>query len=253
MDQSTLTILGCCRDVSEHLSNVLKNITAIGECFKDYSCVFIESDSNDKTLELLRNFAKGRKVEVLSLGNLSRYVGSRTARLEICRNLALECARNKKTDYTLVIDMDNVGKALTDLEGVKSNFKYDDWDVITASNETYYYDIWALRCPGIMDYDCWIEQRAEMARGKSWEEAAGMHIGRWGREFARSLDAPLVPVRSAFNGAAFYRMSSLLDSDRYVGTHPDGTEQCEHVGLHDSIYKRGGKIYINPRFIIHCH
>jgi len=248
---ATLTIIGCCRSVAGHLPQVLKNITAIGECFRDYSCVFIESDSNDKTLDMLREFAKGRKVEVLTLGNLSRYVASRTARLEICRNLALDRARAMKSDYTLVIDMDNVGTGLTDLEGVKSNFQYDDWDVITASNPTYYYDIWALRCPGIMDYDCWVEHKADVERGKSWNEAATIHINRWGRLFAKPADSPLVPVRSAFGGAAFYRMRSLLESDRYCGSYPDGTEQCEHVGLHNTISARGGKIYINPKFIIY--
>ena len=57
-----------------------------------------------------------------------------------------------------------------------------------------------------------------------------------------------IEVDSAFGGLAIYRRDAIIQGSY---RHRDGAGRiaCEHVGLHDDIRRRGGRIFINPSFI----
>jgi len=84
-------------------------------------------------------------------------------RLAHGRNKILEKAKelNKNGEYTylIMLDMDDVNSSGTFVDSIESCFKYnyDDWDVLTGNQKDKYYDIWALRKSGYIDYDCWGE------------------------------------------------------------------------------------------------
>jgi len=242
MEQESIIIAGCCRNVSTYLDVVFKNIMNIANLFADYHCIFVESNSNDDTLKRLRDFAADPKVEVITLGHMSETC--RTKRLATCRNQILDHIRDPKLEkfaYLLMVDMDNIGAGLIDPEGIKSCFRYKNWSVMTASNPDFYYDIWALRWPGVIDYDCWKAVDKDDNRDK--------HVHSITKLAARDVDDIPYLVHSAFNGAALYKIADIHPSCRYDGWEGNG-DICEHVPFHNCIRAHGGKIYINPRFVI---
>jgi hypothetical protein len=188
------------------------------------------------------------------MGRLSDTLSQRTARLALCRNKAmqrcLEIGKDYDYRYCLVIDMDDCAGCMRDMQGVKSNFLHKDWAVMACSNPTAYYDIWALRRQHVMEYDCWEAIDHDRSQGKTYEEAVQQHVGIPMKTGATPVDHCLIEVYSAFNGAAFYDLTCITPEDVYMGTTEQGREVCEHVSFHKSIKSRGGKIYINPRFVI---
>ena len=241
---SKLIIGGCCRNVASHLEAVLRNIKEIGNLFTDYYCIFVESDSDDNTLEILKQFEQDHqdKCNVISVGKLSNVIHTRTQRLAICRNTILRKTKEiKDCKYLLMMDMDDIGSALIDMGGVKSNFKDLNWSVMSASNPINYYDIWALRWPDVIDYDCWFEIRKDGNYQK--------HVAEKTILAAKPITAPPILVKSAFNGAAFYKLDDIKDCCVYTGIL-DNHEICEHVLFHECIRSHGGTIYINPSFVI---
>jgi glycosyltransferase involved in cell wall biosynthesis len=253
---SKLIIAGCCRNVEKSIPFVMNNIKDIAGLFTDYHCIFIESDSSDNTLSELRKYESPSiggnltgypvesqmKCEVISLGHLSNTIGSRTLRLSICRNTIIQRVKEiKDAKYLLMMDMDDVGSSLIDMEGVKSNFKDLDWSVMTASNPRSYYDIWALRWPGVIDYDCIT----------AWHTTGDYdtHVRQKTILASKPITDPPVLVKSAFNGAGFYKIDDIKDCCKYVGFF-ENREICEHVPFHECIRSHGGTVYINPRFVI---
>jgi len=242
---SKLIIGGCCRNVARFLPFVIDNIKEITGLFHDYHCIFIESDSIDNTFEVLTKYQEsGIKCDVVSLGNLSETIGSRTMRLALCRNTILQRVKEIKTPemkYLLMLDMDNIGSSLIDMEGVKSNFNDLNWSVMTASNPRNYYDIWALRWPEVIDYDCWVAVAQDGDENK--------HVTEKTILAAKPITDPPILVKSAFNGAGFYKIEDIKECCQYVGIEGNH-EICEHVPFHECIRSHGGTVYINPRFII---
>ena len=243
-----MIIAGCCRNVGQRFPpKVLENIEQIGNHLSesDYYCIsFVTSDSTDNTPQLLDDFIKTHKGEIIRMGNLSDTIPLRTARLAACRNAMMDRVRSLSGgyEYLLIMDMDDIGSYLVDIEGVKSNFAVPDWTVITASNPDFYYDIWALRWPGLIDYDCW------EAFGKDYNMHQHLTVPR--HEACRPLDHPPIEIKSGFNGAAIYKIDSIHPCCRYIGLNSQGHETCEHVSFHECIRNHGGKVYINPRFVI---
>jgi hypothetical protein len=88
---ATCLVAATCRDVAPFLPANLRTLEAMGGCFRACDYVFVENDSRDATLELLRAFApRSGRVEVLALGALSKTMKRRTERLAHCRNLVLD-------------------------------------------------------------------------------------------------------------------------------------------------------------------
>ena len=238
--RNRVIITGTCRDLAKYLPKVMENIRMIGSFFEEYKCIFVESNSSDNTFELLEQLSPEGSI-VKSMGQLKQE--RRTERIAICRNECMKIVREQGSyKYLLIIDMDNIGASLTNMKGVMSNFTIDmEWSVMTASNPNYYYDIWALRWPGVIDYDCW-EAIAK-------DGNVDLHCKSMQKHAAKPIDTPPTLVNSAFHGAAFYKLDDIKPCCSYIGVK-DGRETCEHVSFHECIRSHGGKIYINHAFVI---
>jgi len=160
--QYSVVFAGPVRNCGPFLNDVLKNIERIGSLFKSYTCVFVESDSTDNSLELLAEYAKDKdNIFVISLGKIAPQIPSRTQRIAAARNVAIDfCEQNNLLythDYYIQMCVDDVNAQEIDLDGILSCFKYDptEWDCMTANQKSNYYDIWTLRCKNWIDYDCW--------------------------------------------------------------------------------------------------
>lgn len=251
MIDQKIIIAGIVRNTSQYLPNIFKNIENISRLFKDVKCIFVESDSSDNSLDLLNRFAeKIANVEVISMGNLSKVMPYRTQRTAACRNVYLDIAEKLKDEYPLllVMDMDDVNSYPIQAESILSNFNYDAWDMITANNPDGYYDIWALRHPIWMPYDCW-KAVGDRPSFMSNEDAINIHVRS--RIIKIDVNHPLISVESAFSGMAFIKTDKIKGA-RHVGLAQEGNriyEVVEWIHFCKTLNQGNAKIYINPRFV----
>ena len=251
MIDKKIIIAGIVRNNAQYLSSIFKNIEMISSLFKEVKCIFVESDSNDNSLNLLNEFKnKNKNVDVISMGNLRTKMPYRTQRTAFCRNIYLDEVEKLKDEYELllVMDMDDINSYPIQKESILSNFKYDNWDMITANNPDGYYDIWALRHPTWMPYDCW-KAVGDRPSFMSNEEAINIHVKS--RIIKIDINHPLIEVQSAFSGMAFIKIESIKGA-RHIGLIQNNgviQEIVEWVYFCKSIKEGKAKIYINPRFV----
>lgn len=125
---------------------------------------------------------------------------------------------------------------------------------MTATQRSEYYDIWALRIPPILPFDCWkkIDELTSIFFDQTSlvDRLVKIHQAPIPRETA------LIEVQSAFGGAALYN-GKYLNKDclydgigHYWGLFP--YSKCEHVTFHQCLQQHltEQKIFINPTFQI---
>jgi glycosyltransferase involved in cell wall biosynthesis len=246
--------VGPVRNCGPFLKDVLENIERMGSLFKSYTCVFVESDSTDNSLELLKEYAEGKNnVNVISLGNIAPQIPSRTQRIAAARNVGIEfCEKNgllDNHDFYIQMCVDNVNADKIDLDGVLSCFKYDinQWDCMTANQKSNYYDIWTLRCKDWIDYDCWWEVDFNRPWYMSREQSVNLHVSS--RAIYLPKELGLIEVDSAHGGLSIYK-SYIARGCRYFGVHPSRkAEESDIMSFCRGVRVKGGRIFINSEMI----
>jgi hypothetical protein len=250
LEDASFLVVGLARNCEELLE---QNIIRIEDAFisaKRLHVLIVESDSADKSVEVLQRLASEKQtVGYVSLGHLSDRFPKRTERIAYCRNHYLELINQSpeycNVDYVVVADMDGVNARLSSA-AVKSCWFRTDWDACTASQAGPYYDIWALRHHLWSPNDCGQQARFFLSVGLSQFKSVASSI------YIRMIRIPpqseWIEVESAFGGLAIYRRE-ILQAVRYVGLTADGEEVCEHVSLHEQIRSKGGRIFINPSLV----
>lgn len=246
MGSLPIVICGCCRDVEPHLPEVLASMHRIGARFKSYRIVIFENDSRDATRSILE--AERARVPELMTLLLEDDMKSpfRTERLAYIRNRLLDEARQidpGNEGLLLMMDMDDVAAKGTLAETIHTcfHFPFDSWDALATNRRFVYYDIWALRIHHHIEFDF-----SEMCRKARSMEGNLKYYLRFRRRIRRS--DRLLPVLSAFGGAALYKMSAL-PGKHYIGLGPEGGEVCEHLSLHEQMIQDGRNIFINTRMV----
>ena len=240
---------GTVKNVENYIQNALNNIEKCGKKFNTFSVVIYENDSTDKTRDIL---VENKKANYHYIFEDNVAEGRRTMRIANGRNKILqkvkEINQNNQYTYLIMMDLDDVNASGEFINSIDSCFAHDinNWDVLTGNQKEKYYDIWALRKNGIIEYDCWGELGKSISQDKTnviYEIIGNTH-------FDKSAD--LIEVDSAFGGIAIYKLAAIQNCE-YVGEHlndeyPDHSEHCEHVEFHKCIKKNGGKMYINSEF-----
>jgi len=239
---------GTCRNVESDLPSVLEHIDTCGSMFGKYAVVIYENDSADATRSILMDHAESRSgmYSLIFEDGIDEKEPRRTMRLERGRNLILdkvhEINAQNEYDFLVILDLDNVNASGRFVETIGSCFQHDgddDWDVLTANQQTgYYYDIWALRKRPDLNYD--------FARYQP--QPGGKDKSMFYLQFDPNEAPDLVEVDSAFGGIAIYRLSTLPKNCRYRGEYKDGGEKCEHVDFNQCLRNHGNKIFINKQF-----
>ena len=190
-----------------------------------------ENDSTDATADRL----KKHQSSICHVISESGVAGPRTVRLARGRNLLLQHAIQLLAEYAWYIVMDMDFENEIDLRGIVNavqSWNALRWNACTAVTERYY-DFWALRVGGLMDYDCWADEEkvarfGDCTRVDGWQPR---HI---------------IWVQSAFNGLAIHRMEALRHAEgSYRGLTPTGKQTCEHV----SFYQTLGRVIIHPDLV----
>jgi len=248
--EAAFVVVGVVRDCSRCLAIEVARMRRALSGAKQVHFLLVESDSTDDTIEVLRSIrASTPCFSFVSLGSLDSMYPARTERIAACRNVYLDRIRQDPayaaTDYVVVVDWDGVNSLITS-RAIESCWSRSDWDVCTANQRGYYYDIWALR------HALWSPNDYEQA--KKFLRSYG--VGRYRSQIATvmsrmisiSLDSPWIQVESAFGGLAIYK-KSIIESCSYSGRLVTGHAICEHVPLHMQITGSGGRIFINPAMV----
>jgi|19_taG_2_1085344.scaffolds.fasta_scaffold13610_3 glycosyltransferase involved in cell wall biosynthesis len=251
MIDSNLIIAAAIRDNESTIDKVFSNIERFSKLFKKTKIIMVESDSIDNTINKLNEYKeKLPDMEIISLGNLDQKLPFRTARIATARNVYLDAAEKLKEEYQylLIMDMDDICSYEIDEESILSNFRYDDWDMMTANQPDGYYDIWALRHEYWMPHDCWdmVHNRPSFM---SFDEARILFVH--GRQINIDENHPPIKVQSAFGGMGLIKIDSIKGA-RHEGI-TDGKEICEWVRFCEKLNEGNSNIFINPRMITSTH
>ena len=158
MKSYNVIFCGTVRNVEPYIQSIIDNIDRCGKKFNQYSVVIYEHDSTDNTRAILN---ANRKANYHYIFEDDVKEPRRTVRLANGRNRILdEIATLNRTgvyDYIIMLDMDDVNAKGSFVDSIESCFDYDPntWDVLAGNQHDKYYDIWALRQNGYIDYDCW--------------------------------------------------------------------------------------------------
>lgn len=258
-DMKTYSVIftGTIKNGEKYIKNILDNIDNCGKKFKNYTVIIYENDSSDKTIEILNNNKKENYHYIIEkkVGQNLEKNGEKNIRTNVLAharnsllNKANELNKNNSYDFLVMLDLDNVNISGKFVNTIHTCFYYtNEWDVLTGNQSRAYYDIWAFRKKGVLEYDCWKEYRNMLGNGKSEKEVYDKYVDILG-VFNQSDN--LMEVDSAFGGIAVYKLNSKVTTCRYKGTDDyDGSEICEHVPFNECIKKNGGKIFINTKFL----
>lgn len=259
--ESSLVICGLARDLSASIERTLDMMTIIGKEFLDYRILVFENDSQDTTRQKIQSASRNNtriillpcpeekecRLSMQNMYEIGWQSTTRQARMAKIRNKYLSTVKQDYADwdYMLVVDMDIQGS--TNLAGLFHSMGSDlPWDVIVTHGEvplpgsfglvTFQYDALAY-CGG----------EADLIRCQTDPKNSLHYITFIGDQIKEVLfpSPPFIPVASAFNGMALYKISSIMHPTIFY----PGDWCCEHVGLHSKMRDRGCHLYINPRWI----
>ncbi len=253
--ESSIVIVGALRNGAVYIPAVFANIYKIANKFKKYKILIYENDSTDKSREMLHEYAqKDSDISLILEDEIDKKYIYRTERLAYIRNMLLYYVlyHYSEYDYLLNLDMDDVNSTSQIADTFDHIFEYDPsiWDVQTIHQSKEYYDIWAFRKRGYIEYDCWFQVKCDLAKQIPYEVSYKNHIEKYQKPYA--LQRGLIPVISAFGGAGIYKIKKLMEGKgeiKYMGLCQYG-EICEHVAFHEKLKnKYGARIFINPQWI----
>jgi hypothetical protein len=243
MKGSNIIFASTIRNSGNYLKKALDDIDKCGNKFKSYALIIYENDSIDSTRNILQDNKKDNYHYLLE-DDVKE--SRRTVRISNGRNKILdkvkEINRDDSYDYLVLLDLDDINHSGMFATSIDTCFKYDNWDVLTANQSTWYYDLWALRKKDDMEYDCWEKVR----ENTNIPDAEHVYVHS---KFRNYPQGGLLEVDSAFGGAAIFKIRSIPDSCRYNGITSSGFETCEHVAFNRCLKEHGKSIYINTEFI----
>ena len=245
LSNKTVRIVGLARNVQSNLAAEVVRLRRIfNSIYEEVEFFVVESDSSDETLSVLKKLSSEvPDFYYFTYGRLELELPNRIDRLIHCRNRYVQWLREQSVPASVVVvDFDirntklssnHVRQALSDL---------DFADGIFANQSGRYFDIYALRCAGWSNSDCFVEYRELM---KSMQPKKAKQKVIWSK--MRKIGPKNYPIQvdSAFGGLAIYKN---LVFQNYDYTSNEGiTQESEHVYLHRKLKADGLRLYIHPR------
>lgn len=234
MKKKKLVVLGLAYNLGEEGTHkFMKRLIRLAKDWKDYQFVIYAADSSDCTFEILKSYQVDERLilpeEIFDKTGLTRIQKMSRLRNIVKKNITL------KADYVLFQDCDLASPISQD--GLAHSVAYmKKYDAVFANglNNEFFIN---LHIPylGYYYYD-------SFAYVEDPENANNPLVANMALERG---ETPL-SVISAFGGAALYKYSvySKYDYDEKK------KYECEHVTLNKKIYKNGGRLAINPSFLL---
>ena len=256
MDKNTVTILGLTRNSEETIEIDIKRIVEAFSSLKITNFHVIESDSNDRTVEKLKNIqTKVNNLNFSTFGSLELDINNKIERLCFLRNELIKILKTlTPTKYVVFVDLDNINNKITK-KSVDSCFKKNNWSGCFPSQKVGYYDIFALRAENWNEFDCFSEVYKSRVNSYSFifentkkDEFYNLYVLNKMKKI--NPKSSWIDVKSAFGGVGIYKYEFVIDNfyDLTFSLSEYGFE-CEHVNFNKRIIDKGGKLFINPEFI----
>jgi hypothetical protein len=199
-----ILICGVCLNIESSAPNTIKNIEALGKCFKDNRVFIYENNSTDNTAKILAQWAsENKKVTFLSetLPNDLLSTMCRTEKIARARNIVLDLVRQinyQDYKYLIMVDLDFQTDWPIDeiINTIESPIK---WDCVSANglDGDVYCDRYAYRG---LDYPFGPELLGEVF----WYDL--------GATWFSLKDKKWIPTYSAFGGLAIYKTLAIINS-----------------------------------------
>lgn len=228
---ASLIFAGITRNSSKYIERSLGALSKMGSRFNTHKIVIYENDSEDNTVELLRN----SPVDLLTeTHGVPPYSGTENCTTESLKRLAQYRAKlqqyilkNYYADFVAVVDFDLMAISW---DGFFSCFFYQDWDamgadckctrIIDGEQRFLFYDFFAYRNKG--------QKKADSFQNDKYAEVRKTNELIW--------------VDSVFGGVCIYRWEAFQ-----AGKYDASDGVCDHVYFHEEMRKQGfDKIYMNP-------
>ncbi|MEA9598577.1 hypothetical protein VC178_01540 [Polynucleobacter sp. AP-Sanab-80-C2] len=253
IEEATVLLAGTGRDVASYIASEMKHLLSSLKNFKKVFILVIESDSSDNTVEVLQELKKNiPNFDYLTLGKLAGEIPVRTERIAYCRNqivkLVKEDPKYAEVDFVMLADLDGLNTHLN-ATSVAECWNTDvPWDVVTANQLDFYYDVWTLRHKHWSPGDC-IVQQSSLESILGYDQSVNLAV--WAKQAKLPITAGYIEVEAAFGGFAIYKKQAYI-TGTYVGSGvSDGVrhEACEHVAHCADMRKAGYRIFINSALI----
>lgn len=239
-------------------STLINNIEFINKFIKFYKdvdirSIIVESDSTDGSFEYLKSLQSSSNIELFIKNGLEQKISSRIERIAICRNVGLDYIKNNFSDLDniIYIPYDNDIDLFDNIS--EDNFMSLIENLITNKNikgifpisKPFYYDIFALRAKG------WVDYNAQKIVGKL-KRNIKIFSFIWNYIFIFRNQLPpnkikILDVKSAFGGIGIYELKHLNRSDlNYVVSKNDKDFYSEHIEFN----KKFNGLRIKPEWII---
>lgn len=253
VNQATALLAGTARDVAPYIVSEMKHLLNATSGFKKVFILIVESDSSDNTIEVLESLQNSTKnFEYLSLGRLTGDIPIRTERLAYCRSHIITALKENplysEVDYVLLSDLDGLNTHIKASAIAKCWQDKIPWDVVTANQLDFYYDIWTLRHKDWSPSDC-IVQQTSLEPIFGYDQSVNLAV--WAKQMKLPITSGYIEVDAAFGGFAIYKKQAYL-AGTYAGSLVTGGikhEACEHVNHCRGMRDAGYRIFINSALI----
>lgn len=260
----SIVFTGLARNVGKKIQERIQNCVVIGSMFSSYKVIIFENDSNDNTRTLVKNIShsnpnillidckgyddcKFNQCDLYEYGIMNK---NRIDRMTFFRNVYMTIIHNSFSsyDYLCVLDFDIDG--IIPLNGIIHALNCPfDWSCICANGRssvpgtfgmmTTMYDAMAY-CSSEKD----IQEAKSNTRGMSHLFQKYLKL-MWLSQLQTTKDKTgFVPVLSAFNGLALYRMKDIHNLYYQEGY------SCEHISLHEQLLRSNKHIWIDLHLIL---
>ena len=249
-------ICGTVRNCSVFLDKIFSNMEIIGSKFNDYRIILYYDQSDDNTLNKIKEYqTKNNKLVLYE--NKNELLPYRTHRIALGRNICLDVIREKFPNYEYFIMMDCDNRCAKDMNtNILSYYlKQDTWDSLSFNHPDGYYDSWALsKVPYVISCHHFND--------------SAIGIRYITKIIKNTPKNKLIKCISAFNGFAIYKTNKFINcvydgrfrldyipeslikkNIQYAGkiNLSQDKEDCEHRFFHFSaFFKNGARNRISP-------
>lgn len=251
-NNSSVAIVGLCRNLENCLSKNLSIVEKIGLGFNNYNFFLYENDSEDNTVNILHDWHNQdpNKHNFLSEKlNVPKFNQSTTAqRIETMaygRNVCLNYVKEHMSnfDWVWVVDLDflNISE-----QGIFNSISWLNKinHAYGIAGFSYHTRIQPLpeglytSQPMLTNYDSWAY------RHTNWTDTYSLGMLYWFWWWIPLVGSPPFSVNSAFGGSCIYKTSSYV-----LGKYSN--QDCEHVTFHYDIHTKTKQILVvNPSQIM---
>lgn len=252
-----IVFVGLCRSVGDIIeNNIAKIINMVDAISLDYKIILFENDSNDDTVNKLKNLSTNNLniIYISQILHRTHYgTVKETKRVEAFaeyRNLLKDYIANNYSDYDLsvVIDVDFVDFSSNGFYhslGLMKNYSYIS---ATCGNSFEVKPVFNATQQSLWNYDSWAY------RGSWWNDLCNNSTSKfinyhpmfWFGLWILPRGSDPIRINSGFGGMCIYKTEIYL-----VGEY-NGSD-CEHVTFHYNLYHNKNidfQLYLNPSQIM---